>query len=279
MIIDHNKLKACRVEKGLTQAGLAEQSKISINSISRYERGPSQAEISSANSLATALGIPLNDLCTSPSAMVPEPCSAKEDQSIPYVKKPPLKISNHADDGLKMAAVGLDKDDGSPERVSLAIAGITGYLCGIVCYAPQLKEQTQLLVDAITATLASAVLDPDHASMETLWSVIKNGFADLMELTHLPIHAKREASSVIASLLQARLDNDDCQRLRAVKAALFWLHDYWGTICMEQSAYNTLSNVCCAMASAPTDYATRSRLVACVNNLASLVAIYTSIDD
>ena len=43
---------------------------------------------------------------------------------------------------------------------------------------------------------------------------------------------------------------------------------------MEQSAYNALSGVSCAMASAPTDYSTRSRLVAHVNTFAAYVAMY-----
>lgn len=200
--------------------------------------------------------------------------SHKTEQSQTSKSYNDLHLSDRMDDVLRMASSGLDKESGSLERVSYAIACITGYLRNIVHRAPELKKNSQGLVDAITATLASAVLDPDHSSMEVLWSVIKNGIAELKELDRLPKQAKREADSIIAQLQQARLDNDDTQRLRAVKAALFWLHDYWDSICMEASAYNALSGVSCAMASAPTDYSTRARLVAHVNTFASYVAMY-----
>lgn len=185
-----------------------------------------------------------------------------------------LHLSDRMDDVLRMASSGLDKEGGSQERVSYAIACITGYLRNIVHRAPELKKNSQGLVDAITATLASAALDSDHTSMEDLWSVIKNGIAELKELERLPKQAKQEADDIIARLQVARLDNDDVQRLRAIKATLFWLHDYWASICMEQSAYNALSGVSCAMSSAPTDYATRARLVAHVNTFAAYVAMY-----
>ncbi len=185
-----------------------------------------------------------------------------------------LHLSDRMDNALRMASAGLEKSEGSPERVSNAIACITGYLRSIIHRAPELKKNSQGLVDAITATLASADLDSDHTSMEDLWSVIKNGIAELKELERLPKQAKQEADDIIARLQVARLDNDDIQRLRAIKAALFWLHDYWASICMEQSTYNALSGVSCAMASAPTDYSTRSRLVAHVNTFASYVAMY-----
>lgn len=185
-----------------------------------------------------------------------------------------LHLSDRMDNALRMASAGLEKSEGSPERVSNAIACITGYLRSIIHRAPELKKNSQGLVDAITATLASADLDSDHTSMEDLWSVIKNGIAELKDLERLPKQAKQEADDIIARLQVARLDNDDIQRLRAIKAALFWLHDYWASICMEQSTYNALSGVSCAMASAPTDYSTRSRLVAHVNTFASYVAMY-----
>ena len=185
-----------------------------------------------------------------------------------------LRLSDRLDDALRMASAGLEKSEGSPERVSNAIACITGYLRSIIHRAPELKNNSQGLVDAITATLASATLDPDHTSMEDLCSVIKNGIAELKELDQLPKQAKQEADEIISRLQVARLDSDDVQRLRAIKAALFWLHDYWVSICMEQSAYNALSGVSCAMASAPTDYSIRSRLVAHVNSFAAYVAMY-----
>ncbi len=185
-----------------------------------------------------------------------------------------LHLSDRMDDALRMSSAGLEKEEGSPERVSYAIASITGYLRSITFRAPELKKNTQGLVNTIAAILSSAVLDPDHSSMEYLWPVIKNGMAELKEFEHLPKQARQEADSIIASLQQARLDNDDVHRLRAVKATLFWLHDYWPFICTETSAYNTLSGVSCAMTSAPTDYATRSRLVACLNIFAGYVAMY-----
>ena len=137
-----------------------------------------------------------------------------------------LHLSDRMDDVLRMASSGLDNEGGSPERVSYAIACITGYLRNIVHRAPELKKNSQGLVDAITATLASAALDSDHTSMEDLWSVIKNGIAELKELERLPKQAKQEADDIIARLQVARLDNDDVQRLRASKKCsyLFVIH-------------------------------------------------------
>lgn len=269
-------LKARRMELGLTQDDLAEKSNVSKNTISAYERNASRATPSSAKALAEALDMELVDLFEYPAAVeeVEEVDEVEVEEATSRVANPALKITSQADDALRMASVGLEKEEGSTERVSYAIASITGYLRSIIHRAPELKKNSQGLVDAITATLASAVLDPDHSSMEVLWSVIKNGIADLKELERLPKQAKQEADSIIAQLQQARLDNDDTERLRAVKSALFWLHDYWDSICMEQSAYNALSGVSCAMSSAPTDYATRARLVAHVNTFAAYVAMY-----
>lgn len=264
------------MELGLTQDDLAEKSNVSKNTISAYERNASRATPSSAKALAEALDMELVDLFEYPAAVeeVEEVDEVEVEEATSRVANPALKITSQADDALRMASVGLEKEEGSTERVSYAIASITGYLRSIIHRAPELKKNSQGLVDAITATLASAVLDPDHSSMEVLWSVIKNGIADLKELERLPKQAKQEADSIIAQLQQARLDNDDTERLRAVKSALFWLHDYWDSICMEQSAYNALSGVSCAMSSAPTDYATRARLVAHVNTFAAYVAMY-----
>ena len=144
--------------------------------------------------------------------------------SVPYND---LLLSDRMDDSLRMASAGLEKGEGFPERVSNAIACITGYLRSIIHRVPELKNNSQGLVDAITATLASAVLDPGHTSMEDICSVIKNGIAELKELDRLPKQGKQEADEIIARLQVARLDNNDAQRLRAIKAALFWLHDYW----------------------------------------------------
>ena len=266
-------LKARRMELGLTQDDLAEKSNVSKNTISAYERNASRATPSSAKALAEALDMELVDLFEYPAA-VEEVDEVEVEEATSRVANPALKITSQADDALRMASAGLEKEEGSKERVSYAIACITGYMRSIIHRAPELKQNSQGLVDAITATLAFADLDTDHTSMEDLWSVIKNGITELKELERLPKQAKQEADSIIAQLQQARLDNDDTQRLRAVKSALFWLHDYWNSICMEQSAYNALSGVSCAMGSAPTDYATRARLVAHVNTFAAYVAMY-----
>lgn len=264
-------MKARRMELGLSQKALAEKSQVSQNSISSYERNANQATTASATALAEALDMELMDLFDAPTTTTSETEVA---EVTPCATNPPLKITSQADDILKMAAAGLEKDIGSPERVSFAIANITGYLRSIVCRAPKLKENTQGLVDAITAALSTSVLDADRTSMEDLWSVMKNNVTELKSLDRIPVQAWIEADSSIEALQKSRLDNDDIQRLKAAKSVLYWLHDYWNLICLEQAAYNALSGVCCCLASAPTDYTTRSRLVAHVNTFAAYVAMY-----
>lgn len=270
-------LKARRLELGLTQDELADKAKMGKNTISAYERNASGANPTQAKKLAEALDAELMELFDVQFYTFSKSSEQMALGVTSKVNSLPLNITNLADDVLRMAAAGLAKDEGSPERVSHTIACITGYLRGIIHQVPELKKNSQGLVDAITASLASATLDPDHTSMEDLWPIIKNGIAELTESERLPKQAKQEADDIIARLQVARLDNDDVQRLRAIKASLFWLHDYWASICMEQAAYNALSGISCAMGSAPTDYATRARLVAHVNTFASYVAMYDPI--
>ena len=95
-----------------------------------------------------------------------------------------------------------------------------------------------------------------------------------LSLDRISAQARIEADSSIEALQKSRLDNDDLQRLKAAKSVLYWLHDYWNLICLDQAAYDALSGVCCCLASAPTDYTTRSKLVAHVNTFAAYVAMY-----
>lgn len=267
-------MKERRIKLGLTQKTLAEKSHVSENSISAYERNTSRAMPDNATALAKALDMELLDLFDAPTATASEASETEVVEVTPCATNPPLKITSQADDILKMAAAGLERDDGSPERVSFAIANITGYLRSIVFRAPKLKENTQGLVDAITAALSTSVLDADRTSMEDLWSVMKNNVAELKALDRISAQARIEADSSIEALQKSRLDNDDIQRLKAVKSVLFWLHDYWNLLCLEQAAYDALSGVCCCLASAPTDYTTRSKLVAHVNTFVAYVAMY-----
>lgn len=267
-------MKERRIKLGLTQKTLAEKSHVSENSISAYERNTSRAMPDNATALAKALGMELLDLFDAPTSTASETSETEVVEVTPCATNPPLKITSQADDILKMAAAGLERDDGSPERVSFAIANITGYLRSIVYRAPKLKENTQGLVDAITAALSTSVLDADRTSMEDLWPVMKNNVAELKALDRISAQARIEADSSIEALQKSRIDNDDTQRLKAVKSVLFWLHDYWNLICLEQAAYDALSGVCCCLASASTDYATRSKLVAHVNTFAAYVAMY-----
>lgn len=270
-------MKERRIKLGLTQKTLAEKSHVSENSISAYERNTSRAMPDNATALAKALDMELLDLFDAPTATASEASETEVVEVTPCATNPPLIITSQADDILKMAAAGLERDDGSPERVSFAIANITGYLRSIVYRAPKLKENTQGLVDAITAALSTSILDADRASMEDLWSVMKNNVAELKALDRISAQAKIEADSSIEALQKSRLDNDDTQRLKAVKSVLFWLHDYWNLIYSEQAAYDALSGVCCCLASAPTDFTTRSKLVAHVNAFAACVAMYDPI--
>ena len=267
-------MKERRIKLGLTQKTLAEKSHVSENSISAYERNSSRAMPDNATALAKALGMELLDLFDAPTATASETSETEVVGVTPCATNPPLKITSQADDILKMAAAGLERDDGSLERVSFAIANITGYLRSIVYRAPKLKENTHGLVDAITAALSTSVLDADRTSMEDLWSVMKNNVAELKDHDRLSAQARIEADSSIETLQKSRIDNDDTQRLNAVKSVLYWLHDYWNLIYSEQAAYDALSGVCCCLASASTDYATRSKLVAHVNTFAAYVAMY-----
>lgn len=267
-------MKDRRVKLGLTQKTLAEKSHVSENSISAYERNTSRAMPDNATALAKALDMELLDLFDAPTATASEASETEVVEVTLCATNPPLKITSQADDILKMAAAGLERDDGSPERVSFAIANITGYLRSIVYRAPKLKENTQGLVDAITSVLSTSVLDADRTSMEDMWSVMKNNVAELKALDRISAQARIEADSSIEALQKSRLDNDDIQKLKAAKSVLYWLHDYWNLICLEQAAYDALSGVCCCLASAPTDYTTRSKLVAHVNTFAAYVAMY-----
>lgn len=218
-------MKERRIKLGLTQKALAEKSHVSENSISAYERNSSRAMPDNATALAKALGMELLDLFDAPTATASETSETEVVGVTPCATNPPLKITSQADDILKMAAAGLERDDGSLERVSFAIANITGYLRSIVYRAPKLKENTHGLVDAITAALSTSVLDADRTSMEDLWSVMKNNVAELKDHDRLSAQARIEADSSIETLQKSRIDNDDTQRLNAVKSVLYWLHD------------------------------------------------------
>lgn len=267
-------MKERRMKLGLTQKALAEKSKVSLGTISAYERNASQATPDSATALAKALDMELMDLFDAPPTTADTSSQTDVVEVLPCSTNPPLKITSQADDILKMAAVGLERDNGSPDRVSFAIANITSYLRSIIYRVPKLKENTQGLVDAITATLSTSVLDANCTSIEDLWSVMKKNLAELKALDKISTQARIEADSSIEALQKSRLENDGTQKLKAIKTVLYWLHDYWNLICLEQAAYNALAGVCCCLASAPTDYNTRSRLVAHVNTFATYVAMY-----
>ena len=191
-----------------------------------------------------------------------------------------LYLTDDMDDVLRTASTGLEKSDGSQERVSYAIARITGYLRTIIFRAPELKERVHGLVTSIVVALSASVLDSDHSSMELLCTEIKRCIVALSECEQiqLPKQARKDASDAISMMQVARLDGDDNMRLRAIKAALYWINDYWSLICMKQSAYDMLSAISCTLSSAPTDNKTRSRLVTYLNSFASDVAIYDPVN-
>ena len=161
--------------------------------------------------------------------------------------------------------------------VSVAIACVAGYLRSIVWRAPDLKCHTQGLIASITPALGSSQLDTHPVVMGELWSGIKNNLASLAELESLPVYAQDENRMVIDLLMQSRLNNDNSEKLRAVRAALYWLRDYWQYICQEMPAYYAWNDVCCVLTGAPTDYTTRSYIISQINEFALYVSIHDPI--
>lgn len=286
--IDGARLKAVREAKHFSQKKLAEAIDMTESTIYKNERpGPHEIYRNTLIAIITTLAIDASDICVASEVAHESADESVEeipglesdnknerDESSVQREYPTLTLSPYADEPLKMATAGLLKQGGSEDRVSSAIACIAGYLQSIAWRAPDLRKQTQGLVEAITPALGASQLDTHPVVMGELWSGMKNNIAVLAELASLPSYAQKEAERVVGLLMKARTEDDDAEKLRAVKATLYWLCDYWQHICQELTAYYIWSDVCCALTSAPTDYRTRAYILSHVNEFVSYVAMY-----
>lgn len=285
-VIEGTKLKNKRREMNLTQEKLAEIIDIDVSTLRKNEReGPHNMFISTVTAIATVLNCAPCDLFhegADSSSFSHEPVSAKatsefepEDigsDAMESMKKQLLTLSPYADEPLKMASAGLLKAEGSKERVSVAIASISGYMRSIIWRAPGLKNHMQRLVEAIIPALSVTELDDESAIMD-LRTGLRNNMAELRDIEILPTHARTEGTLIIDLLVQSQMTNDANEQLRAIKASMFWLRDYWQFVCHEQAAYYAWSDVCCMLTGAPVDYNTRANIIASVNELALYVSL------
>ena len=289
--IDGDRFKSMREAKHFTQKKLAEAIGMTESTIYKNER-PGHHEIyrNTLIAIITTLAIEASDICVvsevvhgSADEFVEElPILESDDEnesgdSSVQQEHPTITLSPYADEPLKMATAGLLKQEGSEDRVSVAIACVAGYLRSIVWRAPDLKCHTQGLIASITPALGSSLLDTHPVVMGELWSGIKNNLASLAELESLPAYAQNENRMVIDLLMQSRLNNDNSEKLRAVRAALYWLRDYWQYICQEMTAYYAWNDICCVLTGAPTDYTTRSYIISQINEFALYVSIHDPI--
>ena len=277
--IDGDKLKGKRKEKGLTQDQLAEKAGISVETLRKKERpGPQNMFKHSVVALANALECETCDL-----SYVQEKIKEKEtvvdtfqanndmvNEAIPT--EPQLELSQYADEPLRMATGGLLKAFGSRDRVSYAIAAVSGYMRSIVWRAPELKFHMKGLVNVIVASYDSAGLD-DETSTAELRANLQDNLAALGKNEALPEHAKKETELIVRLL--ARSAETGCKEklLRAVKTSMYWLRDYWDIICQDQAAHYAWSDVCCMLTGAQDDYSMRASIVREINEFALYVSL------
>ena len=285
-VIDGTKLKNKRREAGLTQVKLAEILGIDVSTLRKNEHeGPHNMFVSTVTAIATVLHCPPNDLFyedSNLSSFSSEPISAKaisvfepeetDSDTLESMKKQLLTLSPYADEPLKMASAGLLNAEGSKERVSVAIASISGYMRSIIWRAPGLKNHMQRLVEAIIPALSVSELDEESTIMN-LRTGLRNNMAELSDIENLPTHARTEGSIITDLLVRSQMTNDANEQLRAIKASMYWLRDYWQFVCHTQAAYYAWSDVCCMLTGAPVDYDTRANITASVNELALYVSL------
>ena len=277
--IDGDKLKGKRKEKGLTQDQLAEKGGISVETLRKKERpGPQNMFKHSVVALANALDCETCDLSydqeiVEDEAEVADILQLKDDSvKEPLCDEPLLELSQYADEPLRMATRGLLKASGSKDRVSYAIAAISGYMRSIVWRAPELKFHMKGLVSAIVKSYDSAGLD-DETSTAELRANLQDNLAALRKNEALPEHAKKETELIVRLL--ARSAETGCKEklLRAVKTSMYWLRDYWDIICQDQAAHYAWSDVCCMLTGAQDDYSMRASIVREINEFALYVSL------
>ncbi|MCK6571617.1 helix-turn-helix domain-containing protein [Myxococcota bacterium] len=102
------RLRTLRIERGLSQAALAERSGLSTNAVGSLERGVRSPRVASAEALARALDVPIQALFNEPRTFAQPPAPA-------YVADPPEGTRGELERLLA----------GQPERVVRLVLDVT----------------------------------------------------------------------------------------------------------------------------------------------------------
>ena len=276
--VDGDKLKERRIAKGLSQEKLSKISGLHKDTIRNKEKpGPQDMREHSVVALANALECAPRDLLYEQETVAEEDVvevSQLEDADNAEVShtEAVLELSPYADEPLKMASSGLLKATGSKDRVSYAIASISGYMRSIIWRVPELRFHMRGLVNIIARSFDISSLDTETATPELRVNLQENLTA-LGNIESLPEHAKKEVEQITGLLDRSAETRCNEKLLRAVKASMCWLRDYWELVCKDQAAHYAWSDVCCMLTGAPDDYSTRSCILREVNEFALYVSI------
>jgi len=278
LIIDGDKFKRKRMEKGLTQEQLYDISGISVRTLVNVEK-PGPYNMFKRNVVVFA-----NIFECDPRELLYEQETVEEEDMVEISQledadnaelsytEAVLELSPYADEPLKMASSGLLKSTGSKDRVSYAIASISGYMRSIIWRVPELKFHMRGLVNIIVRSFDISSLDTETATPELRVNLQENLTA-LGNIESLPEHAKKEVEQITGLLDRSAETRCNEKLLRAVKASMCWLRDYWELVCKDQAAHYAWSDVCCMLTGAPDDYSTRSSILREVNEFALYVSI------
>ena len=276
--VDGDKLKERRIAKGLSQEKLSKISGLHKDTIRNKEKpGPQDMREHSVVALANALECDPRELLYEQENVAEEDVvevsqSVDADNAEFSHTEAVLELSPYADEPLKMASSGLLKSAGSKDRVSYAIASISGYMRSIIWRVPELKFHMRGLVNVIARTFEVAVLDEETATAE-LRANLKDNLTALGKTEVLPEHAKKEAELIVRLLARSAETESNDKLLRAVKTAMYWLRDYWNIICQDQAAHYAWSDVCCMLTGAPDDYSVRASIVREINEFVLYVSL------
>lgn len=276
--VDGDKLKERRIAKGLSQEKLSKIAGLHKDTIRNKEKtGPQDMREHSVVALANAFACDPRELLYDQEIVAEEDvveASLSEDTNNVECShtEAVLEISPYADEPLKMASSGLLKATGSKNRVSYAIASISGYMRSIIWRVPELKFHMRGLVNIIVRSFDISSLDTETATPELQVNLQENLMA-LGKINSLPEHAKKEAELITGLLARSAETRCNEKLLRTVKAAMYWLRDYWNTVCQDQAAHYALSDVCCMLTGVSDDYATRTAILREVNEFALYVSI------
>jgi transcriptional regulator with XRE-family HTH domain len=85
------RLRELREHAGLTQAQLAERAGLHLSAVTRYEHGRREPTLATASLLATALGVPVDELLKPGAAEAPRPRGRPRKSSGEGAEPPPKK--------------------------------------------------------------------------------------------------------------------------------------------------------------------------------------------